>query len=342
MMKQVVLAAYVKGNPKTSDFRVEEVPMPQPGAGEILVKVRYIALDPLIRFSLDETLLTGATKLALGDVIAGPAICEVIASNHKDYAVGDVIDARSGWREYAVLSPDHSDYRGPPKKIDTGDAPLSAALGALGGPGQTAHEGIIATMQVKAGETVVISAAAGAVGTVAGQIAKVLGARVVGIAGGKAKCDALVDLGFDAAVDYKAPDFAAQLAAALPNGADVYFDNVGGDVTMTVLPLLNRGARMAMCGFISYYGVGMEGPGPDKLPGFYRMIMAKGLTIKGFAGIMAGPKPLQDIAGWIAEGKIKPAETIIEGIDAAPAAFAGVFSDNAYLGKLLVKVSDSG
>lgn len=340
MSKQVVLASYVEGNPKASNFRVESVPVPQPGDGEILVKVLYIALDPLIRFSLDATLLTGATHLQPGDVIAGPAICQVVASNHSDYAVGDIVNARSGWREYAVIAPDKSDYRGPPRKIDTGGAPLSAALGALGDPGQTAHEGIIGTAQVKAGETVVISAAGGAVGTVAGQIARVLGARVVGIAGGKAKCDALVELGFDAAVDYKAPDFAARLAEALPNGAEVYLDNVGGDVTMAVLPLLSRGARMAMCGFISYYGVGMEGPGPDRLPGFYRMIMNKGLTIKGFAGIMAGPKALQDIAGWVAEGKIVPAETIIDGIEATPEAFAGVFSDNAYLGKLLVKVAE--
>ena len=342
MMKQVVLASYPKGNPGASDFRIEQVAMPQPGAGEILVRVLYLALDPLIRFSLDETVLTGATNLALGEVIAGPAVCQVIASNHPGYAIGDVIEGRPGWREYAVLAPDKSDYRGPPRKIDRSLGPVSTALGALGGPGQTAHAGIISTAQVKAGETVVISAAAGAVGTIAGQIAKILGARVVGIAGGKAKCEALVRLGFDAAVDYKAPDFAAQLAAALPDGAEVYLDNVGGDVTMTVLPLLNRGARMAMCGFISYYGVGMGGPGPDKLPGFYRMIMTKGLEIRGFAGMMAGSKPFADIAGWLASGQMTAPETIIAGIDAAPAAFAGVFSDNAYLGKLLVKVADPG
>jgi NADPH-dependent curcumin reductase CurA len=341
-MKQIVLASHAQGNPKPSDFRVEEAPIPQPGEGEILLKTLWLALDPLIRFSLDETMLSGATHLQVGDVVAGPTVCQVAASNHPDYAVGDIVEARAGWREYAVLAPDKSDYRGPPRKIDPGLAPVSTALGALGGPGQTAHAGIIATGRVQPGETVVISAAAGAVGSIAGQIAKILGARAVGIAGGAEKCKALLELGFDAAVDYKAPDFAEQLKAALPNGADVYLDNVGGDVTMAVLPLLNRGARMPMCGYIAYYGLGMEGPGPDRLPGFYRMIMAKGLEIKGFAGMMAGPKPFEDIAGWIRDGKLKFPETVVEGIESAPAAFASVFSGNSFVGKLLVKVSEAG
>ena len=341
-MKQIVLASHAQGNPKPSDFRVEEAPIPQPGEGEILLKTLWLALDPLIRFSLDETMLSGATHLQVGDVVAGPTVCQVAASNHPDYAVGDIVETRAGWREYAVLAPDKSDYRGPPRKIDPGLAPVSTALGALGGPGQTAHAGIIATGRVQPGETVVISAAAGAVGSIAGQIAKILGARAVGIAGGAEKCKALLELGFDAAVDYKAPDFAEQLKAALPNGADVYLDNVGGDVTMAVLPLLNRGARMPMCGYIAYYGLGMEGPGPDRLPGFYRMIMAKGLEIKGFAGMMAGPKPFEDIAGWIRDGKLKFPETVVEGIESAPAAFASVFSGNSFVGKLLVKVSEAG
>lgn len=340
-MKQVVLAAYPSGNPKTSDFRMEEVAIPQPGEGEILLKTLWLALDPLIRFSLDEKLLSGATHMKLGEVVAGPAVAEVVASSHPGYAVGDVVEARCGWREYAVVSPDQSDYRGPPRKIDQSLGPVSTALGALGGPGQTAHAGIIATGRVQAGETVVISAAAGAVGTLAGQIAKILGARVVGIAGGVGKCQALRDLGFDAAVDYKAPDFSEQLKAALPEGADVYLDNVGGDVTMAVLPLLKRGARMPMCGYIAYYGVGMEGPGPDKLPGFYRQIMAKGLEIKGFAGMMAGNKPFEDIAVWMREGKLKPTESIVEGIDAVPEAFASVFSGHSHVGKLLVKVAEA-
>lgn len=338
-MKQVALAAYARGNPRASDFRVEEVPVPQPGRGEILLRTLYLALDPLLRFSVDETTLTGASRVEPGSVMVGPAVGEVVASNHPDYAPGDVVEARSGWQEYCVLAPDKSDYRGPPRKLDPARAPVSTALGALGGPGQTAYEGIVRVGRVTAGDTVVISAAGGAVGSIAGQIVKVLGGRAVGIAGGAAKCAALLDLGFDAAANYKAPDFAAQLAAALPQGADVYLDNVGGDVTMAVLPHLKRGARMPMCGFIAYYGVGMEGPGPDRLPGFYRQIMNKGLEIKGFAGMLGGQKGLEDIAGWMRAGRIRFAEAFVEGIEAAPEAISSVFSGHDHVGKLLVRVA---
>lgn len=341
-MKRVVLASYPQGNPRASDFRIDEAPVPQGGEREILLKVLWIAVDPLIRFSLDEKLLSGATRMALGSVIVGPAVAQVVVSDHPDYAPGDFVEGRAGWQEYAVVAPDRADYRGPPRKLDPALAPVSTALGALGGPGQTAYEGIVNVGRVKAGETVVISAAAGAVGSIAGQIAKVLGARAVGIAGGAGKCRALLDLGFDAVADYKAPDFADQLKAALPEGADVYLDNVGGDVTMTVLPLLKRGARMPMCGFIAYYGVGMEGPGPDRLPGFYRQIMAKALEIKGFAGIFGGQKGLDDIARWMKEGKLRFPESIVEGIEAAPEAFSSVFSGHGHVGKLLVRVAPEG
>lgn len=338
-MKQVVLARYASGNPQASDFRIEEVPVPVAGDREILLQTLWIAVDPLLRFSLDEQLLSGASRMELGAVMVGPTVSRVVASSHPDYAPGDVVEGRTGWQEYAVVAPDRSDYRGPPRKVDPALAPVSTALGALGGPGQTAYEGIVNVGRVKAGETVVISAAAGAVGSIAGQIARVLGARAVGIAGGADKCRALVELGFDAAVDYKAPDFAEQLGAALPQGADVYFENVGGDVTQAVLPLLKRGARMPMCGYIAYYGIGMEGPGPDRLPGFYRQIMAKALEIKGFAGIFAGQKGLDDIAGWIREGKLRFPESVVEGIESAPAAFASVFSGHGHVGKLLVRVA---
>lgn len=338
-MKQVVLAAYPRGNPQASDFRVEEVPVPRPGEREILLRTLYIAVDPLIRFSLDETLLSGASRMEPGAVMVGPTVCEVAASNHPDYAPGDVVEGRSGWQEYCVLAPDRSDYRGPPRKVDRALAPVSTALGALGGPGQTAYEGIVRVGRVKAGETVVISAAAGAVGSIAGQIVKVLGGRAVGIAGGAAKCAALLDLGFDAVADYKAADFADQLAATLPEGADVYLDNVGGDVTMAVLGHLKRGARMPMCGFIAYYGMGMEGPGPDRLPGFYRQIMAKALEIRGFAGIFGGRQGLEEIAAWLKEGRLRFAESFVEGIEAAPEAFSSVFRGHDHVGKLLVRVA---
>jgi NADPH-dependent curcumin reductase CurA len=339
-MKQVVLAAYAKGNPKPSDFRLEEAPIPMAGDREILLRTLWLAVDPLFRFAIDEVRLSGALHLELGDVMAGATVSEVIASNHPDYAVGDVVEGRTGWREYAVVAPDQSDYRGPPRKLDPSLAPVSTALGALGMPGQTAHGGI-ETLRLKPGETLAISAAAGAVGSIAGQIGKILGARVVGIAGGPAKCKALLDLGFDAAADYRAPDFAAQLKAAAPGGIDCYFDNTGGDVTLEVFRHLNRGARMAMCGYIAYYGMGMEGPGPDHMPALYRTIMGTGLEIRGFAGFMAGQKALDDIAGWYREGKLKMPETVVKGLEAAPEAFASVFSGNAFIGKLLVRIANA-
>lgn len=339
-MKQIVLASYAKGNPRPSDFRVEEAAIPEPGAGEILLRTLWLALDPLIRLALDEKRLSGAVHQQIGEVMFGPTVSQVIASNHPDYTVGDIVEDRTGWREYAVVDPAKAGYRGPPRKVDPSLAPVSTALGALGMPGQTAHSGMIDILKIKEGDTVVISAAAGMVGSLAGQIAKIHGARVVGIAGGPEKGKALLDLGFDATADYKAPDFSAQLKVAAPDGIDAYFDNTGGDVTLEVFNHLKRGARMAMCGYIAYYGVGMEGPGPDHLPALYRTIMATGLEIKGFAGFMAGPKALEDIARWAKEGKLTFPEVVVEGLDAAPEAFASVFGGNSFVGKLLVKVSE--
>ena len=185
-------------------------------------------------------------------------------------------------------------------------------------PGQTAHACMIGIGRVAAGETVVISAAGGGVGSIAGQIGKILGARVVGIAGGPEKCKAVEALGFDACVDYKSPDYAANLAAACPGGIDVYIENVGGAVTQAVLPLLKYRARVPVCGFIAYYGVGREGPGPDHLPGFMRTIMSKGLELRGFGGAMVGGQAaLDDLAKWFSEGKIRNPETIVEGLENA-------------------------
>lgn len=340
-MKQVVLASYAKGNPTAGNFRIEEVAIPEPGDREILLKTLWLALDPLIRFSIDETLLTGIVHTKPGEVMYGPTVAQVVKSNHPDYRPGDIVEGRVGWREYGVVAPDQSDYRGPPRKLDPAVAPVQTALGALGMPGQTAHACVIGIGRVKEGETVLISAAAGAVGSMAGQIAKLLGATVVGIAGGPDKCAALRELGFDDAVDYKAADYAEKLKAAVPRGVDCYIDNVGGDVTLAVLPLFNRNARMPVCGYIAYYGVGMEGPGPDHLPGFFRTIMNKGLEVRGFPGsFVGGQKAIEDIAGWLREGRIKAPEAVVNGLEQAPEAFSGVFGTNSFFGKLLVKVAE--
>jgi NADPH-dependent curcumin reductase CurA len=341
-MKQVVLRSFPQGNPAPENFALVDAPMPEAGPGEILVKTLWLSLDPLIRFSMDDKRLTGVVHLQPGDVLYGGTVSRVIASNHADYPVGGLVEGRTGWREYAAVDPVGGDrVRGAMRKVDPALAPISTALGVLGMPGQTAHAAAVGIGRVQAGETVVISGAGGAVGSMAGQIGKILGARVVGIAGGPAKCAALRDIGFDAAVDYKATDFTAQLQAALPQGFDLYIDNVGGDVTLAVLPLANYRARMAMAGFIAYYGVGMDGPGPDHLPGFMRLIMSKALEVRGFSGpVVAGEAGLAELAGWVRKGQLAYREAVVEGLENAAAAFCETFSGvNDRVGKLLVRVA---
>lgn len=336
-MKRVVLQSHPRGNPRIEDFSVETSPLPQAGDNEVLLKTLWLSLDPLIRFALDEVHLTGRAHVNPGEVIYGGAVSQVVQSNHRGFKPGDLVEGRTGWQEYSAVNPDSV----PLRDISTLQVPISTALGVLGMPGQTAHACMIGVGKVQANETVVISAAAGVVGSTAGQIGKILGARVVGIAGSDNKCEQLKALGFDACVNYKANDFAEQLAAACPDGIDLYIENVGGDVTWTVLPLLKYGARIPMCGYIAYYGMGMEGPGPDRLPGFMRTIMSKGLEIKGFGGfLVGGQQSLDDIAEWIQQGRLQYPETIVEGIENAPAAFAGIFGDNPNIGKLLVHVAN--
>jgi NADPH-dependent curcumin reductase CurA len=335
-MRQVVLKSHPTGEPRAEDFAIETVAIPAAADGEVLLRTLWLSLDPLIRFTLDEKLLTGRAHVRVGEPLYGGTVSEVVASNHPDYAVGDFVEGRTGWREYAAVDPKTT----PLRKVDAQLAPLSTALGVLGMPGQTAHACMVGIGRVAAGETVVISAAAGGVGSLAGQIGKILGARVVGIAGGASKCAALVELGFDACVDYKAPEYAERLAQACSGGIDVYVENVGGAVTQAVLPLLKYRARMPVCGFIAYYGVGSEGPGPDRLPGFMRTVMSKGLEVRGFGGTMVGgAAALQQMAEWVRAGKIRYPEAIVEGLDAAPAAFAGIFRGNANVGKLLVRIA---
>ncbi len=335
-MKQVVLRAHPQGTPRVDDFAVETVAMPSPKNGEVLLKTLWLSLDPLIRFALDEVVLTGRAHVKVGEVLYGAAVSQVVESPDPQYPVGTIVEGRTGWREFAAIDPQQV----PLRVIDPDVAPVSTALGMLGMPGQTAHACMIGIGRVAAGETVVISAAGGVVGSTAGQIGKVLGARVVGIAGGAEKCEALRELGFDACVDYKAADFSQQLAAACPEGVNVYIENVGGDVTQAVLPLLKYGARMPVCGYIAYYGMGMEGPGPDRLPGFMRTIMSKGLEVRGFGGAMVGgQQALDDLAGWLREGKIKHPETVVEGLDNAAEAFCNIFRANHHVGKLLVRVA---
>jgi NADPH-dependent curcumin reductase CurA len=336
-MKQIVLRSHPQGVPRADDFALETIPRPSLRPGEVLLRTLYLSLDPLIRFALDEKPLTGPNRVCIGEPIYGGTVSQVVESNAGGFLKGDCVEGRTGWREYAAVDPKSI----PLRKIDPNIAPISTALGVLGMPGQTAHACMIGVGRVAAGETVVISAAAGAVGSIAGQIGKLLGARVIGIVGSDAKCAALRELGFDACANYRAPDYPAQLAAACPGGIDVYVENVGGAVTAAVLPLLKYRARMPVCGFISYYGIGNEGPGPDQLPGFMRTIMSKGLELRGFGGAMVGgAAALEQLQQWVSAGTIRSPETIVRGLEKAPAAFAGTFSNNNHVGKVLVHVSD--
>ena len=335
--KQVVLRAHPQGLPRAEDFAIDTTDIPAIGPNQVLLRTLWIALDPLIRFALDAVPMTGPNRVRIGEPVYGGGVSQVVSSNHPQFVAGDFVEGRTGWREYAAVDATTT----PLRKLDPSAAPLSTALGALGMPGQTAYACMINIGRVAPGETVVISAAGGAVGSTAGQIGKILGARVIGIAGGAAKCAAVEALGFDVCVDYKAPGFAERIAEVCHGGVDVYVENVGGAVTDAVLPLLKYRARMPVCGFIAYYGMGLEGPGPDRLPGFMRTVMSKGLEVRGFGGAMtAGPESLKQLASWIREGRLRHPETVIDGIESAPQAFASVFTTNDYVGKLLVRVAE--
>src|SRR3989475_8510511 len=239
--RQIVLAARPQGRPKLSDFRLEETVIPTPGAGQVLLRVQYLSLDPYMRGRMDDR-KSYATPVPLGGVMQGESVAKVIVSKHPRYAEGDVVLAQTGWRTHALS--DRADLR----KLDPAVAPVTTGLGVLGMPGFTAYCGLRLIGKPTPGETVVVAAAIGPVGSLVGQLAKVAGARAVGIAGGPQKCAFMKKaLRFDAAVDHRATDFPAQLAAACPNGIDVYFENVGGAIWQAVLPLLNNFARVPGC-----------------------------------------------------------------------------------------------
>ena len=334
-MRQVILSRRPDVDPVPGDFSVVEAKMPETPDGKLLVKVLWLSVDPYVRLNLDDPTIAGIPGQPLGEMPLGRAVSQVVESRHRDFKPGDIIEGRTHWGEYVIVDPAVK-----PVKLDFGDLPLSYAVGALGMPGQTAYSGIVQVLKVQEGETVLISAAAGAVGTQAGQIAKLLGARVVGIAGGAAKCRAVVDAGFDACIDYKSPDFGAELAAALPNGFNAYFENVGGDLTLNIIPHAVFQARMALCGLVSIYGVGKE-EGPDRMPELLRGLFVKGLSITPFFGeVMGGAEAIAANRAWIEEGKLKPVETRLEGIESMPEAFSGIFRGNDNIGKVVLHVSD--
>jgi NADPH-dependent curcumin reductase len=336
LVRQIVLASRPNGPPTAENFRLEDVPMPSLPRGGLLLRVLYLSLDPYMRGRMDDR-KSYARSVDIGEVMTGESICEVMASDREGYAPGDIVLAHTGWRTHAA-------WQGPaPRKLDPKLAPITTGLGVLGMPGFTAYAGLHIIGKPKAGETVAVAAASGPVGSLVGQLAKMAGARAIGIAGGADKCRYVVDeLRFDACVDHRAPDFPARLAAECPKGVDVYFENVGGAVWQAVLPLLNTFARVPVCGLIAQYSAAGQPAGPNLLPATMRQILTKSLTLRGFLNTEFVPEHFADflkiVSAGIADGRIRYREDVTEGLENAPAAFMGLLQGKNF-GKVLVRVS---
>jgi NADPH-dependent curcumin reductase CurA len=327
--RQIIIAELPKGRLESACFRLIESEAPAPGAGEVLVRTKIVSLD-----AANRAWMQGATyraALGPGQVMAGGALAEVVASNAEGFAAGDLVFADTGWQDYAVL---------PPGALTRTPAlgPETHLLSVYGVAGLTAFFGLLKCGAPKEGETVAVSAAAGSVGSLVGQIAKIKGCRVVGIAGGAAKCALLVDeLGFDAAVDYRAGALRRDLRAACPDGIDVYFDNVGGDVFETCLFAMNVHGRIACCGAVSQYDLAVPAHGPRGIPG---LIVTKRLNLKGFIVSDFDAERAEALAaleGWVASGALKVREDVIDGLENLPAALIGLLAGEN-VGKRMVRV----
>jgi NADPH-dependent curcumin reductase len=331
--KRIVLASRPVGEPKSSDFRLEEYAVQAPGDRQVLLRTIWLSLDPYMRGRMSEA-ASYAAPVPIGGVMEGGTVSEVIASNNAAFKKGDIVLSRAGWQTHAL-----SDGKGL-TRIDPTLAPISTAVGVLGMPGMTAYAGLLEIGKPKRGETVLVAAASGAVGSAVGQIAKIKGARAIGIAGGVEKCDYVKrELGFDDCLDHRASDLAARLKETCPNGIDVYFENVGGAVFDAVFPLLNNFARIPVCGLIAHYN-DTEAKPPKWASSLMRVILTRRLTFRGFiVSDFAALHPdfLRDMSQWVREGKVKYREFVTEGLDSAPGAFMGLLR-GANFGKQLVRV----
>ena len=335
--RRVLLKSRPVGEPRLTDFEIVEAPRPTPGDGEILVRTIWLSLDPYMRGRMNDA-RSYAQPVELGGVMSAGTVGEVVESRHPGFRPGEFVLSYGGWQAYSVARAGTQPGPFGPLKLDPGTAPISTALGVLGMPGMTAYVGLHDIGQPKAGETVVVSAAAGAVGSAVGQLARIRGCRAVGIAGSEEKCGYVVkELGFDACVSHRAPDLFAALQQACPKGIDVYFDNVGGDVLRTVLRLVNPFARVPLCGLISQYNATEPPPGPNLGPVLVNRVTIRGFIVSDHADRL--PAFLADCGRWVRERRLKYREDIVEGLDQAPRAFIGLL-EGRNLGKLLVKVSD--
>lgn len=337
--RRIVLARRPRGLPKPEDFRLEETAIPQPAEGQVLLRTLHLSLDPYMRNLMDEVAPVYASRVEIGASMVGGTVNRVVASRHPGFREGALVLGSAGWQDYALS--DGSDL----VSVD-GIEPPSLALGGLGMPGFTAHVGLLDIGQPQPGETVVVAAASGAVGAVVGQIARLRGARVVGIAGGADKCRYVVDeLGFDDCLDRRAPDLPARLAAACPEGIDVYFENVGGEVFDAVLPLLNIGARVPVCGIIAHYNADRPPPGPDRLPLLQATLLQKRIRMQGFIILDHYGARFdafrREMGAWLRDGRITLREDRVDGLENAPAAFIGMLEGRNF-GKLVVRVGEDG
>jgi NADPH-dependent curcumin reductase CurA len=331
--RQIHLASRPTGMPTHETFAMVEGPVPTPGEGEVLVRTLYLSVDPYMRGRMNE----GRSYVApfkLNQVLTGGVVGEVTASRSPAFKPGDLVTGHLGWQDYSLAPAGHL------QPVDASLAPIETALGVLGMPGLTAYFGLLDIGRPQAGETVVVSGAAGAVGTIVGQIARLQGCRVVGIAGTERKTRYLKEqLGFDAAIDYKAPgDIAEALSAACPKGVDVYFDNVGGPISDAVMALINSNARIPICGQISLYNLETPDIGPRVQP----LLLTRTALMQGFlVGQYAAryPQGQAQLAKWVSDGTLRYEETVTEGLEHAPDAFLGLFTGEN-LGKALVHVAD--
>ena len=337
MNRQIVLAARPNGNARLTDFKFVSQAMPIPGEGEVRFRNTLISLDPYQR-NLMGNASSELPPIDIGQPMPGPTVAIVDESRNEDFAVGDHVVTWSGWQEYGLSN--GADLQ----KIDVAAAPLSASLSVLGHTGLTAWVGLNKFLAPKPGGTFVVTAAAGSVGSIAAQLAKLKGHRVVGIAGGPQKVRYLKEeLGLDDAVDYKAPDFAAQLAQALPNGLDTLFDNVGGPIFEALIPYFNIKAQIVICGAIAQYSHPGAPDGPNKLPELLKAFLYRFVEIRGFAlpdHFDSAPAFLADVAPLVTEGKIKYNEHFVDGFENLPQAFLQLF-EGRNTGKLIARISTS-
>lgn len=332
-----VLASRPHGEPVADNFRLEETNVPEPAEGEVLLRTIYLSLDPYMRGRMSDA-PSYSPPVELGAVMVGGTVSRVEESRHPNFKTGEWVLGYSGWQSYDVSNGDGL--------VKLGDAPEhpSWSLGILGMPGFTAYMGLLDIGQPKAGETLVVAAATGPVGATVGQIGKLKGCHVVGIAGGPEKCRHAVEvLGFDLCIDHRAADFAEQLASACPSGIDVYYENVGGKVFDAVLPLLNTSARVPICGLVSGYNATDLPDGPDRLPLLMGTLLKKRIRMQGFIiaqdyGHRIGEFQ-EEMGRWVQEGKIKYREQIIDGLENAPAALIGLLKGENF-GKVVIRLSD--